>query len=376
MPRLSKISIFEIIADSSITGAPRHLLTLLSGIDRKKFVVSVILPEGELVKELKALKVPVFTIPMRGRTDINATNAIAKILKKYEPDIIHTHGQRAGLIGRIASRGLPIKRVHTEHTYTSQFKLDNPVLHWTHLRAMRSLDRFTDKTIAVSEAVRKFLIESKISKPDKVVTIYNGAGKTSTKNLPDQAKQFRMEHGLIARDVVVGSIGSFNKQKDTATLIKAFAQMSKKWPQLKLMLIGKGELQRELEHLAKKLNIHNQVIFAGTINHPDVALAAMNIFVLSSRSEAFGITLLEAMRANLPIVATKVGGIPEIISNNYNGLLVEPGDSHKLAAAMMKLLNDKKLQRKLVSHYPETLKKFSADKMVKATEKVYIQVMD
>ncbi|MEZ4210152.1 MAG: glycosyltransferase family 4 protein [Patescibacteria group bacterium] len=371
MPRTSKISVFEIIADSSLTGAPRHLLALLSHIDRSQFVVSVILPEGDLVDELKKLKVPVFTVPMQGMTDLSASSAIHKLLQKYEPDIVHTHGQRAGLLGRVASRGLSLINIHTEHTYTDNFKLNNPVLHWTHLRAMKVLDRLTNHTIAVSDSVRTFLVSSGITKPDKVSIIHNGIDSLKSKPSEVAIKKYRASLDVSPRDLLVGTIGSLNKQKDTDVLIKAFANMHTKWPNTKLLIIGKGERLRELQNLVKKLDIKDSVRFAGALADVNTALFSMDLFILPSRSEAFGISILEAMRAQVPIIASRVGGIPEIITDNYNGLLFESGNVKNLSATMLKLLNDKKLQKKIVSHYAETLRKFSAKNMAKEVEEIY-----
>jgi len=367
----STISIFEIIADSSLTGAPRHLLTLLDGIDRHKFVVSVICPTGPLVKEIKKLKFPVFEVPMNGKADINAVNAVKRILKKYDPDIIHTHGQRGGLIGRMSARDLPIKKVHTEHTYTHEFKLSNPVWHWGHLNAMKVLDHWTDRVIAVSNAVKKFMLDARLTKPAKIITIYNGINQKQVKVTESEINDFRDKFNLIKSDIVIGTVGSLSPAKDTTTLIQAFAKIVTKWPKAKLVLIGSGPLKRDLTNLVKKLNIEDRVVFAGTIENVLPAMKTFNLFVLPSLSEAFGITLLEAMKVGVPIVASKVGGIPEIITNKLNGILVEPKQPKKLSSAILNLLNDKRLQRKLVGNYPATLKKFSANTMVKQTEAVY-----
>lgn len=369
-----RISIFEIIADSSLTGAPRHLLTLLSGINRIRFIPTVVTPGGPLVAELKKRKIPVFQVPMQGHSYVPAVNAIKKLLKKYDPDVVHTHGQRAGLIGRLAARDLPIKRVHTEHTYTRQFRLQNPILHASHLRAMRILDRWTDKVIAVSKAVKGFLIDARITKPEKITTIYNGITPLTKKITDKEIRAFKDKFKIADDDIIIGTIGSFNIQKDTATLIKAFAKMTKKWPKLKLVLVGRGPLKYKLEKLVRKLKLEDRVVFTGALLNVLPALSTFRIFVLPSLSEAFGITLLEAMKAGVPIVATRVGGIPEIITHNHNGLLVEPKDPRKLAATMMKLLNDKKLQRKLTSNHAKTVEKFSADKMIEQTEKIYISL--
>ncbi len=376
MPRSSKISIIYIIAEHHITGAPRHLLELIRHIDRNKFIVSAILPEGPLAKALKALKVPVFTVPMRGRADLSAIAAIKKILTKYEPDIVHTHGQRAGVLGRLAVKGMHFKVIHTEHTYTHHFKLDNPLLHWTHLRAMQTLGWFTHRTIAVSDAVRIFLTSARISKPDKVVTIYNGIVSTKPKLSASVIQEFRQSHALSASDQIIGTVGALNSQKGTSTLISAFAQVHTKWPKLKLVIVGGGELRKSLEQLADKLGISSKVVFAGHVSDIEPALANLQLFVLPSRSEAFGLSLLEAMRFGVPIIASRVGGIPEIIVHNHNGILVEHDAPKKLATAISKLLNDKKLQKKIVANYPATLKKFTITKMVKATEDLYRQVME
>jgi glycosyltransferase involved in cell wall biosynthesis len=308
---------------------------------------------------------------MSGRADLSAIDAVKKLLKKYDPDIVHTHGQRAGLIGRMAAKDLPIKKIHTEHTYTQDFKLSNPLVHWGHLNAMKVLDRWTDKVVAVSNAVKKFMVEAQLTKPNKVVMIYNGINPKSVKVSDAEIASFRDKFNLTKSDIVIGTVGSFNPAKDTSTLIHAFDKIASKWPKAKLVLIGSGPLKNDLVKLTKKLGLESKVVFAGSIENILPAMKTFSLFVLPSLSEAFGITLLEAMKAEVPIVASKVGGIPEIITNKLNGILVEPKQPKKLAAAILNLINDKRLQRKLVGNYPATLKKFSADSMVEQIETVY-----
>jgi glycosyltransferase involved in cell wall biosynthesis len=369
--KTGRISVFEVIGDSSLTGAPRHLLTLIQHLDRRQFVVSVICPPGPLAIQLRKMRVTIFLVPMRGRADANAIRAITKLLKKYQPDIVHTHGQRAGLVGRLAARGLPLKRVHTEHTYTPDFKLDNAVLHWGHLRAMEVLSRFTDHHIAVSEAVKKFLVTRKLAKPNRVSVIYNGIDRKTLKSSKIDTEDYRMKWGITQSDKVFGTVGSLNSTKDTTTLIRAFKRVNEKLPKSKLVIIGSGPLRRSLEKLASSLDIKDKVVFTGALDSVTSAIKTFDIFILPSISEAFGLTLLEAMHAEIPIIATRVGGIPEIIIHNLNGVLVEPKNPKKLAAAILKLLNDRRLQKKIVGNYSETLRKFTADKMAKSTEVVY-----
>jgi len=370
----AKISIVYVIAESAITGAPRHLLSLVSSLDPRDFSVSVVLPQGPLGDELSRQGIKTFLVPMRSRSDMAAIDTIKKLLMKYDPDILHVHGQRAGLLARLAVKGLPIKVIYTEHTWTQDFKLENPLLHWVHIRSMRMLDRWTDITIAVSKAVADFLVSANIVKPDKIKVIYNGIEIVADKTDDDEYK-LAEKFGLCKKDVVIGTIGSLNIQKDTATLLKAMPRILSRLPNAKLVIVGTGPLQNWLKNLAKRLKVEGSVIFTGALPRIEGILKTFSVFVLCSKSESFGISILEAMKAHVPVIATQVGGIPEIIIHNHNGILVEPGDSKRLAAAIMKLLNDKKLQRKLVIGGDETLHKFTLTTMVRETEKLYKQLV-
>lgn len=370
-----KINIFYAIADSSLTGAPRHLLSLIKNLNMKDFTVSVILPQGPLVDELKKIKINTFLVPMQHRADMSAVNRIQKLLRKYDPDIIHVHGSRAGLFARMAAKNLPIKIVYTEHTRASQFRLNNRMLDWSHIKARTVLDRWTTMTIAVSNAVKEFLIKSKITQPDKIKVIYNGISSKPNKYIDKDTLDIITQHGLKKRDIIIGTIGSLNIQKDTITLIKAMPKVFKKLPTAKLILVGSGPLKYMLQKVVRKLKIDDKVIFTGTVRDISSILQLLTVFVLPSRSEAFGISILEAMRANVPVIATRVGGIPEVITNNQNGILIEPSNHKLLASTIIRLLHDKKLQHKLIKNGVETIKKFSITKMVNATSQIYKDIL-
>jgi len=368
-----KVKLIQVIGEGSLTGAPRHLLTLLKFLDRRHFIIKAICPPGPLVNEIRKTGTPVFQVPMRGRSDVLAVNAIKKILRRERPDIIHCHGARAGLIGRLAAKGFPLKIVYTEHTRTPQFKLPSAVLEWSHKRALRVLDQFTDITIAVSRSVADFLKKG-IARHSKIVVIYNGLEKHSRPPASEVVK-IREKYGIKGDDLVIGTIGSLNYQKDHKTLIKAFEKVIKKRPNAKLVLVGGGALKHYLEKLARRYRVADKVVMTGAVVNVQPLLAAFDIFVLPSLSEAFGLSLLEAMQAGVPIIATKVGGIPEVIKPGYNGLLVAPGNPKELASAIMRLLNDRQLQKKIVRHYGEVLDKFSAKNMVDKTEQVYLELV-
>ena len=371
-----KINIFYCIADSSLTGAPRHLLSLIDNLDGKDFTVSVIVPQGPLADELKSRNIPVFLVPMKRRSDMAAIKAIEKLLKKYDPDIIHAHGSRAGLFARLAAKDLPIKVVYTEHTRTPEFKLANPVLDWGHIKASTMLGKFTDMHIAVSNAVKNFLLNNKIAKPHTITTIYNGIEQKPSDQIDTDTLNIINKYGLKKKDVLIGTIGSLNLQKDTATLIKAMPKIIKKLPSAKLIIVGSGPLKYKLQKLVKKLNLTGKVIFTGSIKDISSILQLFTVFVLPSKSEAFGISILEAMRANVPVIATRVGGIPEVVTHNQNGILIQPNNFKVLASTVVRLLNDKKLQRKIIKNGLDTVKKFSSNKMVNETAKLYKKLIN
>ncbi len=370
-----KINIFYAIADSSLTGAPRHLLSLIKNLNKKDFTVSVILSQGPLADELKELKINTFLVPMKHRSDMGAINRIQKLLRKYDPDILHVHGSRSGLLARMAAKGLPIKVVYTEHTRTSQFRLGNPVLDWSQIKAGAMLDRWTTVNIAVSNAVKDFLIKSKITHPNKIKVIYNGISSKPNKYIDKDTIDIITQHGLKKRDIIIGTIGSLNIQKDTVTLVKAMPRVFKKLPTAKLVLVGSGPLKYMLQKVVKKLKIEDKVIFTGSVKDISSVLQLLTVFVLPSRSEAFGISILEAMRAKVPVIATKVGGIPEVITNNQNGILIDSGNHKVLASTIIRLLHDKKLQHKLIRNGVETIKKFSITKMVNETSHLYKDIL-
>jgi len=370
-----KINIFYAIADSSLTGAPRHVLSLVKNLNMKDFTVSVILPQGPLADELKKLKINTFLVPMKHRADMGAVNRIKKLLRKYDPDILHVHGSRAGLFARMAAKGLPIKIVYTEHTRALQFRLNNPVLDWSHIKARAMLDKWTTVNIAVSNAVKEFLVKYKITRPDKIRVIYNGISSKPNKYIDTDTIDIITQYGLKKRDVIIGTIGSLNIQKDTITLVKAMPRVFKKIPTAKLVLVGSGPLKYMLQKIVKKLKISDKVIFTGTVKDISSILQLLTVFILPSRSEAFGISILEAMRANVPVIATRVGGIPEVITNNQNGILIDPGNHKLLSSTIIRLLHNNKLQHKLIKNGTETVKRFSITKMVNETSQLYRTIL-
>ncbi len=179
---MSKLSVLEIIGDPSLAGAPRHLLSIVENLDLDKFEIHVICPPGPLAGEIKKLSrhIDLDIIPMRSRFDFQAIGKIRRHIKHLKPDIIHAHGTRAGLLGRLAAIGFNRPVIYTEHLWTKEYRLSSPLLNFFHFSANWFLDLFTNLNIAVSGAVKEFLIDSNISREPKIKVIYNGIEPTKT----------------------------------------------------------------------------------------------------------------------------------------------------------------------------------------------------
>jgi len=214
---MKKISILEIIGDSSLAGAPRHLLGILENIDTEKFALHCICPPGPLAGEIRKLHrhIDLEVIPMNDRFDMEAIRRIRKEIKLSNPQIIHVHGTRAGVLGRLAAIGANKPVIYTEHLWTKQFKLQSKWMNFVHYSANWFLDIFTTLNIAVSEAVKEFMVSSSISRYEKVKVIYNGIEPTS-----HQAKIFQSE-----QEFLLATVGTLNQQKGVQYLIGALPKV-------------------------------------------------------------------------------------------------------------------------------------------------------
>jgi glycosyltransferase involved in cell wall biosynthesis len=281
------------------------------------------------------------------------------IVEEFKPDIIHIHGAHELVyISRSIASDIPI--VFTCHGYlTSSPFIDYKISAYIN-------KNWGDKVIAVSNYERKNLIKAGLPE-DKAVLIYNGVPETSEKKeLPIETK------GLI-----VGTVARLTRSKGIRYLIEAFSYLHNKYRNINLVVIGEGEEKKNLERLAQDLKIDDRVFFPGAI--PDARLYFKNfhIFVLPSLSEPFGITILEAMSQKIPVIATNVGGIPEIIEDEDTGILVPPKEPLILAQAIERLITDEELRLRLGEEgYRRYKENFTLENMCIKTKTLYRMIQN
>jgi glycosyltransferase involved in cell wall biosynthesis len=366
---VAKISVLEIIGDSSLAGAPRHLLSILEHLDVDKFEIFCICPPGPLANEIRGLRrrVELDVISMTSRSDIRAITRIRKSIKHFKPDLIHVHGTRAGSLGRLAAFALQIPVIYTEHLWTKSFNLQNKFLNFVHHMGGWFLDLFTSQNIAVSEAVKEFMVENSVSYAEKIEVIYNGIEPTKVK-----ADLFNND-----QKITLGTVATIIPLKGIQYLIQALPQIRADFPEVELEIIGDGPYKPTLVKLVEDLKLTNFVRFVGFQADVEKKLAQLDIYVQPSSSESFGLAVVQAMSVGLPVVATKTGGLPEVVTENKTGILVEPANPKELAEAILKLLHDRSLARRMGDlARREATVRFNLKDMIDQIEKIYKKVID
>jgi glycosyltransferase involved in cell wall biosynthesis len=368
--------ILYFITQSEFGGAQRYVFDLANNL-KVDFKVAIAMGEqgkyGKLAKILAKNNIEYFIIPNLKRNispinDILALFEIIKLIKNYQPDIIHLNSSKISILGSIASLFIKTKTVYTVHGWV----FNEPLPAWLkyfYLYAEKITAKLKNKIICVSEYDEKMALKYKIAPAEKLVTIHNGLAPIDffTK------EQARKILHLNDADLIIGSIGNLYKTKGFESLIKT-ANIIKNKISVKFLIIGDGSERKNLERLIKKYNLENNFILAGEINEAAKLLKAFDIYICSSVKEGLPYSILEAMQAELPIITTNVGGIPEIIENNKNGLLIKPAEALDIANALQKLTNDKNLAIYLGKNAEQKVKQeFSLEKMVEATKKTYLE---
>lgn len=354
-----KINLIHIITALDYGGAERLLFDLVRNLDRKKYNVSVVcvVRGGALVKEFRDIAVDVKIIGKKIKIGLSTIFKISKYLKRKNPDIVHTHlfgGDTWGRLGALMAR-VPVI-ISTEHN----INLDEGIIK----RFVKMvLSWFTDKIIAVSSSVKEYSIKVDHINPKKIEVIYNGV---NIKKFYNPNPNFFQN-----KTPVIGVVGRLEEQKGHKYLLEAI-QKIKDVP-FEVWVIGDGSLRIKLEKQADELSIKDKVKFLGSRDDVKELLRQTDIFVLPSLWEGLGIAVLEAALAGKPIIATKVGGLQEIINDKKTGLLIPAKDSEKLAQSIKWVLSHEKEAAQMALKLQEEVREqFDVKKMAKKYENLYL----
>jgi glycosyltransferase involved in cell wall biosynthesis len=218
-----------------------------------------------------------------------------------------------------------------------------------------------------------------MSSPDKVVTIYNGIDVKAFMDSDLTREEAQTQLGLSDRDAFVyGTVGRLAETKGQEVLLKAFARVCEKYPKSWLIITGKGRLDSELRGLSAELNIDERVVFLGYRTDIPEVLKALDVFVLPSIAEGLPGALLEAMAAGIPVIASRVGGVPEILNDPSLGIMVSPSSTDELASAMERLRSMDEIRRNMMGEAlrKRVLEEFTKEKMISSISREYVTVMN
>ena len=331
------MKIIHVVETLGRGGLERMVVDLAEAQVSKGYLCAIIciFNSGELAKEAVSKGIQVVVCDKSKSFDLNAMIKLRKTIKVIQPDVIHTHNAVPNYyvyFSVILMRSFCI--INTRHGMGSKdpkSKLEQ--------KYKKSLKK-TKYTVAVCEAARRKFVTDKILLADKCVVVKNGIKVKNFTSLLSGSDKKEDSNAIIT----IGSIGRLNWAKDFYTLLDAFQYLTNEFKNIKLMIVGGGELEMELMHYSKHLGVYERVVFMGDTPNVKPALSEIDIFVSSSVSEGYSIALLEACAVGIPIVATDVGGNAEIVKNNVNGFVVPAKDKVALADKIAKLIRDKSIR--------------------------------
>jgi len=337
--------ILYIITQSEMGGAQRYIFDLATNLPKSQYEVHVAAGgDGILFKNLEHKGVSTHALPHLKRSinplsDHKARTEIASLIKTLHPDIVHLNSSKAGVLGSKAAKRAGVKKiVYTAHGFVFNEPLP-AYLKKAYIKLERDSAVRVSRIITVSEYDKKTGIAAGIPE-EKMTVIHNGVDRNAMHFLDREEARLSLfgssntntRHSFHNSSVIIGAVANCYHTKGLDVLIRAMDSINER-----LVIIGDGPKRSELEKLARKHG-HGHIHFMGSLDNASRFLKAFNLFALPSRKEGLPYTLLEAQAAELPIVATTVGGVPEMINNGENGYLVSPDDSNALTEAIQQAL--------------------------------------
>ena len=385
-----KIRVLHIITRLDMGGSAQN--TLLSCLRLDPALYSVTLVKGSTVEsnmtreEVQRLEqrlasareqgVRVITIPTLVRRispakDLGAFVSICRYIFALRPDIIHTHTSKAGLLGRVAAwlTRVPIV-VHTPHGHVFYGHF-GPGLSRIFLQVERMLGCITNHLIALTPGEAEDYVDLGVMPPHKISVVPSGIDLRRFAGARVDRLSKRRELGVPPAALAVGFVGWLLPIKGLSFLVRAMPGILARHPESFLVLVGKGDDEAKLRSLADSLGLNGRVLFLGWRPDVEEILPCLDLLVLPSLNEGMGRVLVEAMAAGVPIVASHTGGVPDLVWDGQNGLLVPPADSEALERAISQLFRDEPRRRRMGAKGKEICSQYSVESMVNQISDLY-----
>ncbi len=362
------MKVLQITTHFNIGGISNYILTLSGAMKKKGVDCLVVSGGGNLEGELKKAGVGHITLDINTKSELSpkvfrAIIPLCKIVKREKVDIIHAHSRVSQVAAFFTSLITGVPYVTTCHGFFRK-------------RLRKIFDTWGRKVVAISDAVSEHLKKDLGVSADRIELIYSGvdADKFSRKLSPEEMGVIKRSLGL-KNGPLIGAVGRLSPVKGQEFLIMAMPSVIKKFPDAQCIIVGDGNDKAHLKNLALTLKLNGSVLFIPS--EPDMAkfLSIIDVFVFPSVKEGLGIALLEALAAGKACVASRIGGIENIVKNRYNGILVDVGDVISIGEAIMEFLGDAELKREMGERGRELVKeKFSLDAMSEKMIELYGKV--
>lgn len=362
---MSRVRILHLTETAGPGGAEMLMVRLVERLGTPYESRVGLIRDGWLAGEMRKRGVPVLLFENRGSGPVALVRELVTTIRRDKIDLIHSHEFLMNTYGAVASilSGVPqLATIHGRNYYGDRAR-------------RRGLYRAVSRRacfVAVCEATKEYLVERVGVSPRRIRVVHNGVDVEEVGRSEDCWAEGRASQ----RVPTICTVGRLSHVKNHSDLLLAVRELIGKWPDLQLLVVGRGRLEGVLKQQVMELGLAQNVCFAGHLESLREVWPRVDVFVLPSLSEGLPLSLLEAMAAGVPVVATRVGGMGEAIEDGKTGLLVPPGDHHALAEGIMKLLDDRTLARQMGKSAQETVVcRFSLTQMVQAYREIYADLI-
>ncbi|ALA58226.1 glycosyltransferase family 4 protein [Nitrospira moscoviensis] len=382
--------VIHIITRLDRGGSAQNTMLTVLGHDRTQFEPIVITGDSRMedaqgglratadnLRRLEKEHIRYHVIPslvrrVSARRDLVALWNLYRLLRRERPAIVHTHTSKAGVLGRLAAWWAAVPAViHTPHGHVFYGHFDR-LRSWLCLMIERLLARITSRLIALTGAERQEHLDRHVGTAERFAVIPSGIDVERFRRVRAGGKLVPDWFGCPPNSRIVGSVGWLTGIKGHRVLVEAVAILKQEFPTLHLVIAGSGDRREALIEQARQAGISHAVHLPGHREQVEDCLKGFDCFALPSLNEGMGRALIEAMAAGLPIVASRVGGIPAVVQDGVNGLLVPPGESRALAEALRSVLRDPQWARRLGEQAGRSIgEEYGIDRMVRAIETAY-----